>query len=142
MAKIERFEDIVAWQKAREMVKDVYRESSEGKFAKDYGLRDQLRRAAVSVMLNIAEGFARKTSREFTQFLVVAHGSVAEVQSALYVALDQSYLSQAQFESLYKRADETSKLIMGFSNYLRNGSTNSRNPKNSETPGTSIYKEA
>src|SRR3990172_6629504 len=139
MAKIERFEDIVAWQKAREMVKEVYRVSSDGRFTKDYGLRDQLRRAAVSVMLNIAEGFARKTSREFVQFLVVAHGSVAEVQSALYVALDQSYISQAQFESLYKRADEASKLIMGFSNYLRKiapNFTNSPNSRNSETPGT------
>ena len=119
MAKIERFEDIIAWQKAREMVKEIYRVSGDGKFAKDYGLRDQLRRAAVSVMLNIAEGFARKTSREFMQFLVIAHGSAAEVQAGLYVALDQSYISQSQFESLYKQADETSKLIMGFSNYLR-----------------------
>lgn len=119
MAKIERFEDIIAWQKAREMVKEIYRVSSDGKFAKDYGLRDQLRRAAVSVMLNIAEGFARKTSREFMQFLVIAHGSAAELQSALYVALDQSYISQTQFEFLYKHVDETSKLIMGFSNYLR-----------------------
>lgn len=133
MAKIERFEDIVAWQKARELVKEVYRLSSDGRFAKDYGLRDQLRRASVSVMLNIAEGFARKTSREFLQFLVVAHGSVAEVQSALYVALDQGYISRTQFESFYKRAEETSKLIMGFSNYLRNGSSNSMNSKNSET---------
>lgn len=128
MAKIERFEDIVAWQKARVLVKEVYRISSDGKFAKDYGLRDQLRRASVSVMLNIAEGFARKTNKEFIQFLVIAHGSAAEVQSALYVAFDQEYISQAQFEALYKHADETSKLIMGFSNYLK---TNSHNSKNS-----------
>lgn len=133
MAKIERFEDIVAWQKARELVKEVYRMSSNGKFAKDYGLRDQLRRASVSIMLNIAEGFARKTNKEFIQFLVIAHGSAAEVQSALYIALDQEYISQMQFEALYKRTDETSKLIMGFSNYLRNSSTNSHNSKNSET---------
>jgi four helix bundle protein len=105
MAKIEKFEDIVAWQKARELVQEVYRLSGDGRFSKDYGLREQLRRAAVSVMLNIAEGFARKTSREFMQFLVVAHGSVAEVQSALYVALDQAYVSQTQFVSLYKRAE-------------------------------------
>ena len=119
MAKIERFEDIVAWQKARELVKEVYRVSNDGRFAKDYGLRDQLRRAAVSIMLNIAEGFARKTNKEFIQFLVIAHGSTAEVQSALYVALDQEYVSHEQFESLFKHADETSKLMMGFSNYLR-----------------------
>ncbi len=121
MAKIDRFEDIVAWQKARELVKEVYKISGNGLFSKDYGLRDQFRRAAVSVMLNIAEGFARKTNREFMQFLVIAHGSAAEVQSALYVALDQKYISQEQFNALYDRSDETSKLIMGFSNYLRKG---------------------
>ena len=70
-------------------------------------------------MLNIAEGFARKTNREFSQFLVIAHGSAAEVQSALYVALDQNYINQQQFEKLYKMTDETSKMIMGFSSYLR-----------------------
>lgn len=69
-------------------------------------------------MLNIAEGFARKTDREFIQFLVVAHGSAAEVQAALYVAFDQGYMTKEQFEALYSKTDETSKLIMGFSNYL------------------------
>ncbi len=119
MAKIERFEDILAWQKARELVSAIYETSNNGLLAKDFGLRDQIRRAAVSIMLNIAEGFARKTSREFFQFLVIAHGSAAEVQSALYVALDQKYISQEQFENLYKMAEETSKTIMGFSNYLK-----------------------
>src|SRR4030042_1870951 len=110
MAKIEQFEDILAWQKARELVKKIYKASVNKMFAKDFALRDQIRRAALSIMLNIAEGFARKTSREFLQFLVVAHGSAAEVQSALYVALDQSYIDQAQFECLYAIADETSKV--------------------------------
>lgn len=119
MAKIERFEDILAWQKARELVAAIYETSSDGQFAKDFGLRDQIRRAAVSIMLNIAEGFARKSNREFFQFLVIAHGSAAEVQSALYVALDQKYISQEQFESLYKMTDEASKTIMGFANYLK-----------------------
>lgn len=91
MPKIERFEDIQAWQKARELVKEVYSVSNDGSFSKDFGLRDQIRRAAVSIMLNIAEGFARKTTREFSQFLVIAHGSAAEVQAALYVAIDQKY---------------------------------------------------
>lgn len=133
MAKIERFEDIVAWQKARELVREVYSMSSDGRFAKDYGLRDQLRRAAVSVMLNIAEGFARKTNKEFIQFLVIAHGSVAEVQSALYVALDQKYIGQVQFTSLYELSDDTSKIIMGLSNYLRKCSSKTPNSKNTET---------
>ncbi len=105
MAKIERFEDILAWQKARLLVSELYAVSNSGSFAKDFGLRDQLRRAASSIMLNIAEGFARRTRKEFSQFLVVAHGSAAEVQSALYIALDQGYLSEAGFERLYKQAD-------------------------------------
>jgi len=119
MAKIERFEDIKAWQKARELVNEIYSVTNDGRFAKDFGLREQIRRAAVSIMLNIAEGVARKTNREFSQFLVIAHGSAAEVQSALYVALDQNYINQQQFEKLYKMTDETSKMIMGFSSYLR-----------------------
>lgn len=119
MAKIEKFEDILAWQKARELVNEVYRASNDGLFAKDFGLSDQIRRAAVSIMLNIAEGFARKTNRELSQFLVIAHGSAAEVQAALYVALDQNYITQEQFEHLYKTTDETSRMIMGFSKYLK-----------------------
>ena len=134
MAKIERFEDILAWQKARELVKEIYKSSSNPMFAKDFALRDQIRRAALSIMLNIAEGFARKTTREFLQFLVIAHGSAAEVQSALYVALDQSYLDQKQFEYLYEIAEETSKVIMGFSNYLRKSISKSSVSKHSQTP--------
>jgi len=119
MTKIERFEDIQAWKKARILVKEIYSASNSGQFAKDFGLRDQIRRAAVSIMLNIAEGFARKTDREFTQFLIIAHGSAAEAQSALYVALDLAYITSEQFEKLYSLTNETSKMIMGFSSYLR-----------------------
>ncbi len=130
MAKIERFEDILAWQKARILVKEMYAASNTGAFAKDFGLRDQLRRAASSIMLNIAEGFARKTRKEFSQFLIIAHGSAAEVQSALYIALDQGYLPEVDFERLYTQADEVSRMIMAFSRYLSN-STNSKNSINS-----------
>jgi len=119
MSKIERFEDIQAWQKARLLVKEVYSVSNTGLFVKDFGLRDQIRRAAVSIMLNIAEGFARRTNREFIQFLVIAHGSAAEVQAALYVALDQEYLKKTDFDDIYRLADETSKMIMGLSSYLK-----------------------
>lgn len=118
MAKIVRFEDIHAWQKARGLVQEIYSVSNSGLFSKDFGLRDQIRRAAVSIMLNIAEGFARKTNREFCQFLVIAHGSAAEVQAALYVALDLGYITTEQFERLYFTTEETSKMIMGFSIYL------------------------
>ncbi|MCL5022241.1 MAG: four helix bundle protein [Nitrospirae bacterium] len=115
-------------------MQEIYRASNDGRFAKDYGLRDQLRRAAVSIMLNIAEGFARKTNKEFMQFLVVAHGSAAEVQSALYVALDQKYVSQEQFTKLYALTDHTSKMVIGFASYLRKSMSarqNAVNPKNS-----------
>jgi len=118
MSRIEKFEDIQAWQKARTLVNEIYSVSNSGMFAKDFGLRDQIRRAAVSIMLNIAEGFARKTNREFCQFLVIAHGSAAEVQAALYIALDQQYLSEKQFTSIYNMAGETSRMIMGLSQYL------------------------
>ena len=92
MAKIEKFEDIEAWQKARGLSKAVYAVTGDGTFARDFGLRDQIRRAAVSVMSNIAEGFDRGGNRELTQFLYIAKGSAAEVQAQLYVALDAGYL--------------------------------------------------
>lgn len=113
MAVIRRFEDILAWQKARELTKSVYYETNSGVFAKDFPLRDQMRRAAVSIMLNIAEGFGRKTDKEFRQFLVQSHGSCAEVQAALYIALDQKYIHQTTFANMYDSADEISRMIMG-----------------------------
>jgi four helix bundle protein len=118
MSKFERFEDIVAWQKARVLVAEGYKTSNDGKFAKDFGLKDQFRRAAVSVMSNIAEGFARRTNKEFTRFLFISHGSVAEVQSLLYVALDQNYINDTLFKALYEACDEISKMISGLISYL------------------------
>jgi four helix bundle protein len=118
MATIRRFEDIEAWQKARELVKAIYALTSCGSFNHDFGLRDQIRRAAASIMLNIAEGFARKTDKEFAQFLVHAHGSAAEVQSALYIALDLQYITQDKFDELYKTTEEISKMLMSLSQYL------------------------
>ena len=118
MAKIKRFEDIEAWQKARELVKEVYRVCRVESYKKDYNLIDQTRRAAVSIMANIAEGFARRSKKEFANFLNIAHGSVAEVQCHLYVALDQNYIGQQDFMILYEKADEVSKMIQGFINYL------------------------
>ncbi|HIJ95864.1 MAG TPA: four helix bundle protein [Desulfuromonadales bacterium] len=132
MARIERFEDVQAWQKARVLVKEVYTVSNTGRFAKDFGLRDQIRRAAVSIMLNIAEGFARKSRKEFAQFLVIAHGSTAEVQAALYVAIDQEYMRKADFDMIYQLADEISKMIMALTRYLNKDSTNSQNSINSK----------
>ncbi len=119
MATINRFEDIQAWQKARELTFKVYEVTNFSSFNKDYGLKEQIRRAALSIMLNIAEGFGRKTDSEFRQFLFQAHGSVAEVQSALYVALDQSYIDDNKFKEIYNFADEISRMLFSLSNYLK-----------------------
>ena len=117
--KIERFEDIEAWKKARQLVNEVYKMTTENeRFAKDYGLKDQLRRASVSIMSNIAEGFSRRSTNEFTQFLFIAKGSVAEAQSQLYIALDQGYIGQDNFDELYSTSDEVARLISGFIRYL------------------------
>ena len=120
MASIRRFEEIQGWQKARELVRVIYKVSAEGKFSKDFGLRDQICRASVSIMSNIAEGFGRKSSKDFAHFLDLSRGSVFEVQSLLYVAMDAEYLNREDFQRLYSLADETISLIAGFTSYLRN----------------------
>ena len=119
MNKIERFEDIIAWQRARVLAKEIYASTRIGPFAKDYGLKDQIQRASVSTMSNIAEGFERGGDREFIQFLSNSKGSCGEVKSQLYVALDQSYISNAGFGELYAKADEVSRLVGGFMTYLQ-----------------------
>ncbi|NOS69449.1 MAG: four helix bundle protein [Verrucomicrobia bacterium] len=119
MGKIERFEDIVSWQRARELTREIYGCSKVGAFARDFGLRDQIQRASVSTMANIAEGFERGGDKEFIQFLSTSKGSCGEVRSHLYVALDQKYVSQQVFADLYSKADEVSRLIGGFMTYLK-----------------------
>lgn len=116
---IERFEDIMAWQRARELTNKVYEVSGTGNFAKDFGLKDQIRKAAGSVMHNIAEGFDAGSDPEFIRFLRYARRSATEVQSQLYIALDQGYISQAQFNEIYDLAEQCKKLINGFIAYLR-----------------------
>jgi four helix bundle protein len=120
MGKIERFEDIQAWQKARELNKAIYDITRNTHFSKDFSLRDQIRRASVSTMANIAEGFGRRTKKEFANFLNMAHGSAAEVQCHLYVALDLNYISHEDFHVLSERIEEVSKMTQGFMNYLNN----------------------
>lgn len=119
MARIERFEDIEGWKKGRELRKAVYKASKQGEFARDFSLKDQIRRAAQSVTSNIAEGFERGGNREFIQFLSDAKGSCGEVRDQLYTALDESYLTRAEFDELYAHAVETSRLIAGLMNYLQ-----------------------
>jgi four helix bundle protein len=112
-AKVSRFEDVIAWQKARTLTARVYQETGRGEFHKDYGLKDQVRRAAVSVMSNIAEGFERGKPSEFHQFLSVAKGSCAELRAQLYVALDAGYLSREVFDELMSAAVEVGRITGG-----------------------------
>lgn len=117
--KIERFEDIKAWQEARSLVKILYLEAkANNAFWRDYKFREHIIEAAVSIMSNIAEGFSRRTKKEFVQFLFIAKGSAAEVQSKLYVALDLGYVSEETFKKFYSKVDEIAKMLSGFITYL------------------------
>ncbi|HWN95074.1 MAG TPA: four helix bundle protein [Methylomirabilota bacterium] len=118
MATITRFEDIEAWQLGRELKQLVYKCSKTGEFARDFALKDQIRRAAMSITANIAEGFERDGNREFIQFLSISKGSCGELQDHLYTALDESYVTQQQFDVLYRRATETARKVGAFMNYL------------------------
>jgi four helix bundle protein len=104
--KIEKFEDLIAWQKARKLTSEIYKVTSREKFARDYGLKDQIRRAAVSCMSNLAEGFERGGMVEFHRFLVIAKGSCAELRAQLYVAMDVGYIDAVLFGSLITQAVE------------------------------------
>ncbi len=118
MARIETLEQLACWQKGRDLTKSVYQVTRGGEFAKDYALRDQIRRACISVTSNIAEGFERGGDKEFHQFLSQAKGSCGEVRSQLYVALDEAYVAEAQFEPIKTLAIETSRAIAGMMGYL------------------------
>jgi four helix bundle protein len=120
-----KFEDLVAWQKARELTKAIYSVTRKESFARDFGLSGQIQRAAVSIMSNIAEGFERSNPAEFHHFVVIAKASCAEVHSQLYVALDIGYLSQAEFETLFNQAQEIARVIGG----LRASLDRQRKPK-------------
>ncbi|CAG0981085.1 hypothetical protein ANAEL_01750 [Anaerolineales bacterium] len=113
MTAVTKFEDLIAWQEARTLVKLVYKITSDGLFARDYGMRDQIQRASVSVMTNIAEGFDCESTAEFARFLGIARRSAVEVQSLLYAALDIEYISQDIFKSHYEQAKKCKALIGG-----------------------------
>ena len=117
--KIERFEDIKAWQLARELTCQVYRMTKKLHFARDYELKGQIQGAAGSAMHNIAEGFDSETNAEFIRILRYSKRSCTEVQSELYVALDQEYISQNEFKNLYEQARQTRAAIHGFIKYLK-----------------------
>lgn len=123
MAKFSKFEEIQAWQKAHDITLQIYRVTANGSFSKDFGLRDQIRRASVSIMANIAEGHGRKTNAEFANFLNIARGSTAEVQSHLYVALGMSYIDKGDFDEIYQTLTEISRMTLSLAQYLRTNDT-------------------
>ena len=111
--RIDKFEDLIAWQKARVLTKEVYQFSKRAEFARDFGLSGQIQRASVSIMSNIAEGFERGGRGEFHQFLSVAKASCAEVRSLLYVALDIKYINKAEFRKIMDKAEEVGRIVGG-----------------------------
>ncbi len=119
MAKIERFEDLQSWQKARQLTNLIYDLSQHPKFSKDFRLMGQIQDAAGSVMHNIAEGFDSGTNPEFIRFLKISRRSASEVQSELYLALDRNYINQSELTTAYNLATETKRLINGMIGYLR-----------------------
>lgn len=128
--KITRFEDLLVWQKSRTLAFSVYQVTGSGRFSRDFGLRDQVRRAAVSVMSNIAEGFGRYSRPEVRRFVTIARGSIAEVQSQLYLARDLDYLTEADHRSLNTRCVEVDRMLAA----LRTSLDRDRPPR---TPGIS-----
>ncbi len=111
----------ISWlgKKARIIVNDIFDITEEENFFKAFTLKDQILRASMSIMLNIAEGFGRKSNKEFIHFLIIAHGSASEIQSALYIALDRKYINNEKFKLIYDKCEEVSKMIMGLIKYLR-----------------------
>lgn len=115
-----KFEDLLFWQKARTLTKQIYTYARKSVFAADYGLRDQIQRSSVSVMSNIAEGFGRGGNAEFVHFLFIAKGSLSEVRSQLYVATDLGYIADKEFQTAYSMTEEIERLINAFVKSIKN----------------------
>lgn len=130
MTAITKFEDLIAWQEARKLVSMIYKITSDGLFAKDFGLKDQIQRAAVSSMTNIAEGFDNESTAEFARFLGMARRSAVEVQSLFYVALDAHYIKDESFKAHYDQARKTQAIIGGLKKAIL------KNPRRSNKPAT------
>ncbi|UCG31755.1 MAG: four helix bundle protein [Phycisphaerales bacterium] len=113
MAGTKQFEDLIAWQKARELARAVYHATRQPAFGQDLGLKRQIQRASVSVMSNIAEGYERGSQKEFSRFLAISKASCAEVRSLLYVAADAGYVPPPTFEDFMAKAEEASRIISG-----------------------------
>ena len=118
MGKVERFEDLKCWQQARILVKEIYLLAEDGKLSKDYDTKSQIKRAALSVMNNIAEGFGKFSNKEFIHYLDIAHNSVSEVKSILYVLGDLNYISEEKAKQLQNKTDEIKAMTLAFIKYL------------------------
>jgi four helix bundle protein len=125
--KIKKFEDIEAWQKSRNIVNSIYKISNKSSFSRDFSLRDQIRRAAISIISNISEGFSRESTKEFIRFLFIAKSSASEVQSQLYIAKDQGYINEKEFNEIYDRLDHCSRQISNLIKYLKTLKRSKRN---------------
>ena len=120
MSKINSFEEIIAWQKARELSAEIYSVTNKSNsFSRDFGLRDQIRRCVISISSNIAEGFERETTKEFIRFLYISKASAGEFRSQLYLAKDLNYLSLNEFDKLKDKVNDVSRLIAGLIKYLK-----------------------
>ena len=119
MTKINKYEELECWQEARHLTCRVYDMTRKDQFNRDFGLVNQIQRAAVSIMSNIAEGFTRRSNKEYIQFLFIAMSSAAEVQNHLYIALDQKYIEKEMFSEVYSQVGKTSQIISGLIRYLR-----------------------
>src|ERR1044072_8149852 len=129
MSSFRRFEEIEAWKLARVLTNDIYDVTSKSLFNRDYALRDQMRRASISIVSNMAEGYERDGDKEFVQFLFVAKGSCGEVRAQLYLAHDRQYLCDEEFHALSDKATELSCVIAGLIKYLRNSQISGRKYK-------------
>ncbi len=138
MAGITRFEEIEGWKTARRLTNFIYKLTEQGSFAKDYGLKDQIRRASVSVMSNIAEGFESRTDMQFINYLGHGKASAGEVRSQLYVALDMSYISQEQFNEAYELADKAARQVTRFAAYLESNPRDRRVREDSAEYNTDV----
>ena len=136
---VKYFEDLEIWQLARNLTNEIYKATGNSRFAKDYGLVDQIRRASVSIMSNIAEGFERGGNQEFSQFLYIAKGSCGEVRAQLYVALDQEYIDREKFNELFRSFKKLSVMISNLIEHLKGSKF--RGEKYKKPPIKSIKEE-
>jgi four helix bundle protein len=126
MAKIDKFEDILAWKEARKLNNNIFEIAKKLEKQKEYSLSDQIKRASISIMANIAEGFSRKTKKDFSHFLFIAKASATEVQSLSYILLDQKYIIDSEFKIIYEKSDYVQRLLSNFIKYLNSNDNSSK----------------